>query len=106
MVGILLKIGKQPENVGEEEVFGRFCICVVTEKSIRPPKPVFRRADIRRISAGYPPDIRAPEESSGWIFRDVTDAKTTKNLFLSDIFRLFSNFQQNPHHMMFLNEKH
>ena len=30
-------------------------------------------ADIRRVSAGYPPDIRAPEESSGWIFRDVTD---------------------------------
>ena len=28
----------------------------------QPPKPVFRRAD-----------IRAPEESSGWIFRDVTD---------------------------------
>ena len=27
-----------------------------------PPKPVFRRAD-----------IRASEESSGWIFRDVTD---------------------------------
>ena len=31
MVGILLKIGKQSENVGEEEVFGRFCICDVTE---------------------------------------------------------------------------
>ena len=51
---------------------------------------------------GYPPDIQPPEESSGWIFRDVTDAKMTKNLFLSDIFRLFSNFQQNSHHMMFL----
>ena len=38
-----------------------------------PPKPVFRRADIRRIPGGYPADIRAPEESSGWIFRDVTD---------------------------------
>ena len=37
------------------------------------PKPVFRRADIRRISGGYPADIRPPEESSGWIFRDVTD---------------------------------
>ena len=31
MVGILLKIGKQSENVGEEEVFGRFCIRDVTE---------------------------------------------------------------------------
>ena len=29
---------------------------------MQPPKPVFRRAD-----------IRAPEESSGWIFRDITD---------------------------------
>ena len=31
MVGILLKIGKQSENVGEEEVFGRFCIRDVME---------------------------------------------------------------------------
>ena len=44
-----------------------------TVVSLLPPKPVFRRADIRRIPGGYPPDIRAPEESSGWIFRDVTD---------------------------------
>ena len=31
----------------------------------------------RFLEGGYPP--------SGWIFHDVTDAKTTKNLFLSDI---------------------
>ena len=42
----------------------------------------FHPADIRRISGGYPPsgvrvpapDIRPPEESSGWIFRDVAGA--------------------------------
>ena len=39
MVGILLKIGKQSENVGEEEVFGRHGI------SIRRTPP----------EAGYPP---------------------------------------------------
>ena len=50
MVGILLKIGKQSENVGEEEVFGRFCIRDVTENPSG-----------GRISAGYPPDIRPPE---------------------------------------------
>ena len=55
MVGILLKIGKQSENVGEEEVFGRFCIRDVTEN---PSGGLLRRADIRRISAGYPPGIR------------------------------------------------
>ena len=48
MVGILLKIGKQSENVGEEEVFGRFCIRDVTEN---PSGGLLRRADIRRISA-------------------------------------------------------
>ena len=48
MVGILLKIGKQSENVGEEEVFGRFCIREVTEN---PSGGLLRRADIRRISA-------------------------------------------------------
>ena len=52
MVGILLKIGKQSENVGEEEVFGRFCIRYVTEN---PSGGLLRRADIRRISGGYPP---------------------------------------------------
>ena len=54
MVGILLKIGKQSENVGEEEVFGRFCIRDVTEN---PSGGLLRRADIRirRISGGYPP---------------------------------------------------
>ena len=51
MVGILLKIGKQSENVGEEEVFGRFCIRDVTEN---PSGGLLRRADIRRLSAGYP----------------------------------------------------
>ena len=55
MVGILLKIGKQSENVGEEEVFGRFCIRDVTEN---PSGGLLRRADIRRISGGYPADIR------------------------------------------------
>ena len=60
----------------------------------------------RFSEGGYLADIRPPGESSGWIFRDVMDAKTTKNLFLSDIFRLFSNFQQNSHHLMFLNENH
>ena len=58
MVGILLKIGKQSENVGEEEVFGRFCIRDVTEN---PSGGLLWRADIRRISAGYPPDIRPPD---------------------------------------------
>ena len=48
MVGLLLKIGKQSENVGEEEVFGRFCIREVTEN---PSGGLLRRADIRRISA-------------------------------------------------------
>ena len=48
MVGILLKIGKQSENVGEEEVFGRFCILDVTEN---PSGGLLRRADTRRISA-------------------------------------------------------
>ena len=52
MVGILLKIGKQSENVGEEEVFGRFCIRDVTEN---PSGGLLRRADIRRIPGGYPP---------------------------------------------------
>ena len=68
MVGILLKIGKQSENVGEEEVFGRFCIRDITEN---PSRGLLRRADFRppeirfcphpddssggRISAGYPP---------------------------------------------------
>ena len=59
MVGILLEIGKQPENVGEEEVFGLFCIRDVTAD---PSGGLLRR-----------PDIRPPEESSGLIFRDVTD---------------------------------
>merc|ERR1712049_99424 len=31
-------------------------------------------ADIRRKSGGNPADIRPPEESSGWIFRDVAGA--------------------------------
>ena len=38
-----------------------FCALALVLEQL-PPKPVFRRAD-----------IRAPEESSGWIFRDVTD---------------------------------
>ena len=59
----------------------------VPQKTLPPlgPKPVFRRADIRRIPGGYPADIRRisggnpadirpPEESSGWIFRDVAGA--------------------------------
>ena len=62
MVEILLKIGKQPENVGEEEVFGRFCIRDVTENPSG-----------GRISTGYPPDIRPPEMGSGLCF-------TQKNL--------------------------
>ena len=44
MVGILLKIGKQSENVGEEEVFGRFCI-----------RDVMENPSGGRISAGYLP---------------------------------------------------
>ena len=51
MVEILLKIGKQPENVGEEEVFGRFCIRDVTEN---PSGGLLRRPDIRRIFALSP----------------------------------------------------
>ena len=51
MVEILLKIGKQPENVGEEEVFGRFFIRDVTEN---PFGGLLRRPDIRRIFALSP----------------------------------------------------
>ena len=51
MVEILFKIGKQPENVGEEEVFGRFFIRDVTEN---PFGGLLRRPDIRRISALAP----------------------------------------------------
>ena len=51
MVGILLKIGKQSENVGEEEVFGRFCIRDVTENPSGGRIPGGYLADIRRISA-------------------------------------------------------
>ena len=53
MVGILLKIGKQSENVGEEEVYGRFCIRDVTENPSG-----------GRISGGYPPSgnrVLSPE---------------------------------------------
>ena len=46
----------------------------------------------RFLEGGYPADTRPPEESSGWIFREVTDAKTPKNLFLSNIFRLLFPF--------------
>ena len=49
MVGILLKIGKQSENVGEVEVFGRFCIRDVTEN---PSGGLLRRADIRPLEIG------------------------------------------------------
>ena len=52
MVGILLKIGKQSENVGEEEVFGRFCIRDVTEN---PSGGLLRRADIRPPESGFCP---------------------------------------------------
>jgi len=52
MVGILLKIGKQSENVGEEEVFGRFCIRDVTEN---PSGGLLRRADIRPPEIGFCP---------------------------------------------------
>ena len=45
-------------------------------------------AGTRNPEGGYLPDIRPPEE----VFRDVTDAKTPKNLFLSNIFRLFFQF--------------
>ena len=55
MVGILLKIGKQSENVGEEEVFGRFCIRDVTEN---PSGGLLRRADIRPPEIGFCPLIR------------------------------------------------
>ena len=58
MVEILLKIGKQPENVGEEEVFGRFCIRDVAEN---PSGGLLRRPDIRRKS-GF-----APCSSSAYI---------------------------------------
>ena len=50
MVGILLKIGKQSENVGEEEVFGRFCIRDVTEN---PSGGLLRRPDIRPPESGF-----------------------------------------------------
>ena len=50
MVGILLKIGKQSENVGEEEVFGRFCIRDVTEN---PSGGLLRGADIRPPEIGF-----------------------------------------------------
>ena len=52
MVGILLKIGKQSENVGEEEVFGRFRIRDVTEN---PSGGLLRRADIRPPESGFCP---------------------------------------------------
>ena len=52
MVGILLKIGKQSENVGEEEVFGRFCIRDVTEN---PSGGLLRRADICPPESGFCP---------------------------------------------------
>ena len=52
MVGILLKIGKQPENVGEEEVFGRFCIRDVTGN---PSGELLRRPDIRPPEIGFCP---------------------------------------------------
>ena len=55
MVGILLKIGKQSENVGEEEVFGRFCIRDVTEN---PSGGLLRRADIRPPEIGFCPQIK------------------------------------------------
>ena len=50
MVGILLKIGKQSENVGEEEVFGRFCIRDVTEN---PSGGLLRSPDIRPPENGF-----------------------------------------------------
>ena len=51
MVGILLKIGKQSENVGEEEVFGRFCICDVTEN---PSGGLLRKASSGPFFRLYP----------------------------------------------------
>ena len=58
MVGILLKIGKQSENVREEEVFGRFCIRDITEniyalwKSGFAPCSVLSRGDSAGGGAG------------------------------------------------------
>ena len=61
MVGILLKIGEQSENVGEKEVFGRFCIRDVTEN---PSGGLLRRADIR------PPDLRlCPQDTKPALWR-------------------------------------
>ena len=37
------------------------------------PPPPGSGGKTRFPEGGYPPDIRPPEESSGWIFRDVTD---------------------------------
>ena len=63
MVGILLKIGKQSENVGEEEVFGRFCIRDVTEN---PSGGLLRKSGGKTqfLEGGYLADIRRIFHSS------------------------------------------
>ena len=79
--------------------WGERCARDVTEN---PSGGLLRRADIRRISAGYPPDIRrvsagyppdirppengfwGPEEYSGWIFRDVRMEPVLVSLFKGD----------------------
>ena len=94
MVGILLKIGKQSENVGEEEVFGRFCIRDVTEN---PSGGLLRRADIRppeigfcRLNAhrdqGAKPDFRRADIPPYSIFPpyDVSKRKPLTNYILID----------------------
>ena len=83
MVGILLKIGKQSENVGEEEVFGRFCIRDVTEN---PSGGLLRRADIRRISALR----RNPPDGFSLTSRMQKRPKTSSSLTFSDCFPIFN----------------
>jgi len=64
-------------------------------RAIQGPEPAIRRADIRRVSALQ----RKFSLASGMQKRPKTSSART----FSDC---FSNFQQNSHHKMFLNENH
>ena len=77
MVGILLKIGKQSENVGEEEVFGRFCIRDVTEN---PSGGLLRRISALQKS-GFAPRLKKN------IFHKQTLSQP-RNTILSSFFKI------------------
>ena len=79
MVGILLKIGKQSENVGEEEVFGRFCIRDVAEN----PSGGRISDGNRALPPAPPPFISTPNQMI-YMACSIWRQRRGLNLHLSD----------------------